>query len=69
MVLEKRESGSWSKTGRSASRREMGEPELEEGTKGHQRGGGLGVCRIGTGGRDNRDYGWVGSQGKEKNQE
>lgn len=34
-----------------------------------ERGGGLGVCRIGTGGRDNRDYvGGLGHRGKEKNQ-
>ena len=69
MALEKWESGSWEQSWQISFQERGGGARARGASSGNQRGGGLGVCRIGTAGRDNRDYGWTGSQGKEKNWE
>lgn len=74
MVLEKRESGSWrsgrvdrgSKTGRSASRREVAEPELEEGTAGIREVAGLGFAGLELEAETTGITGGLGHRGKRR---
>lgn len=48
---------------RSASRREMAEPWMQEVAGGIREVAGFGVHRIGIRGSADRNYGWIGSRG------
>ena len=66
MALEERwtmDPGSREGSRRSASRREMAEPWMQEVAAGIREVAGFGVHRIGIRGSADRNYGWIGSRG------